>query len=397
MKRLGLLILILVGFFSCKHSDSGKFQVSGKYKNADKIFTAGKGAKLDGKILLVEIPFGKDQNIQALDSALVTRANASFELNSKGKKDGVYELVFGDNLMAVPLIDDENTVSLDIDLGKQEDFFEVSGSPATSGMKEFIANFSKKKGALDKIAENMDSLRRTNAPDSVLALVAAEKSDALAAVNKYSLDFLKTAKNPTLIGFILNWASLGFTQQQFEQNLYENQKKFPDNEVLADMKKKYDLQKALALQETQQQQNMASSWIGKQAPELDLPDMTGKTVSIASFKGKYLLVDFWASWCGPCRAENPNVVKAYGEFKNKNFAILGVSLDKDKESWQQAVKEDRLEWAQVSDLKEWSSKAVGIYQFQGIPFNVLIDPDGKVISQELRGAALEEKLKQVLQ
>jgi peroxiredoxin len=163
------------------------------------------------------------------------------------------------------------------------------------------------------------------------------------------------------------------------------------------MKKKYDLQKALAQQETQQQQSMASSWIGKQAPELDLPDVTGKTVPLASFKGKYLLVDFWASWCGPCRAENPNVVKAYGEFKNKNFAILGVSLDKDKQSWQQAVKEDRLEWAQVSDLKEWNSKAVGIYQFQGIPFNVLIDPDGKVISQELRGPALEDKLKQVLQ
>jgi peroxiredoxin len=397
MKKFGLLLLILVGFFSCKQGDTGKFQVSGKYRNADKIFTAGQGAKLSGKVLLVEIPFGKDQNIQALDSAPVTGANASFELNAKGKKDGVYELVFGDNIMAIPLIDDENTVSLDIDLGKQEDFFEVSGSPATNGMKEFIANFSKKKGALDKITENMDSLRKTNAPDSVLALVAAEKSDALAAVNKYSLDFLKTANDPTLIGFILNWASLGFTQQQFEQNLYNYQKKYPDNEVLADMKKKYDLQKALAQQETQQQQSMASSWIGKQAPELDLPDVTGKTVPLASFKGKYLLVDFWASWCGPCRAENPNVVKAYGEFKNKNFAILGVSLDKDKQSWQQAVKEDRLEWAQVSDLKEWNSKAVGIYQFQGIPFNVLIDPDGKVISQELRGPALEDKLKQVLQ
>src|SRR5664279_4639151 len=117
----------------------------------------------------------------------------------------------------------------------------------------------------------------------------------------------------------------------------------------------------------------------------DRNDTTGKPISLSSFKGKYVLVDFWASWCGPCRAENPNVLKAYIEFKDKNFTILGVSLDKDKDAWEKAIGDDKLAWTQVSDLKFWNSKAVEIFQFQGIPFNVLIDPQGKIIAQELRG------------
>ena len=116
----------------------------------------------------------------------------------------------------------------------------------------------------------------------------------------------------------------------------------------------------------------------------------------AKKENKYIFVDCYASWCGPCRAENPNVVKAYSEFKGKNFAILGVSLDKEKNAWQEAIRSDNLNWNQVSDLKFWSSKAVETFKFDGIPFNVLIDPQGKVIAESLRGDDLENKLKEVL-
>ena len=109
-----------------------------------------------------------------------------------------------------------------------------------------------------------------------------------------------------------------------------------------------------------------------------------------------MLIDFWASWCGPCRMENPNVVKAYNEFKGKNFTILGVSLDKDKDSWKKAIAQDHLNWTQMSDLKYWNSQAVETFGFQGIPFNVLVDPSGKVIAESLRGEDLDAKLKQVL-
>ena len=159
------------------------------------------------------------------------------------------------------------------------------------------------------------------------------------------------------------------------------------------MKKSYDAQSA---QSGAENKSRNDSWVGKQAPQFSMPDVNGKNISLSSFKGKYLLVDFWASWCGPCRMENPNVVKAYNEFKNKNFTILGVSLDKEKEPWRQAIQDDKLAWTHVSDLKYWNSAAVEIFQFDGIPFNILLDPQGKIIAQELRGEALENKLKELL-
>jgi peroxiredoxin len=138
-------------------------------------------------------------------------------------------------------------------------------------------------------------------------------------------------------------------------------------------------------------------WVGKQAPEISLPDTEGKVISLSSFRGKYVLVDFWASWCGPCRRENPNIVEAYNKFKESNFTILGVSLDKNPEAWKKAIIDDNLSWTHISDLKYWQSEVVPLYGFQSIPFNVLVDPAGKVIAENLRGSALEDKLSEILE
>ncbi len=127
-----------------------------------------------------------------------------------------------------------------------------------------------------------------------------------------------------------------------------------------------------------------------------MPDTSGKSFSLNSLRGQYVLVDFWASWCEPCRNENPNVVKAFNQFKDKNFTVLGVSLDKDKQAWEDAINADKLTWHHISDLQSWNSAAVTLYGFDAIPYNVLIDPQGKIIAIGLRGKDLEDKLTEVL-
>lgn len=136
--------------------------------------------------------------------------------------------------------------------------------------------------------------------------------------------------------------------------------------------------------------------VGATAPEIALSDTSGNTVSLSSLKGKYVLIDFWASWCGPCRQENPNVVRMYNKFKDKGFAIYSVSLDKTKENWVRAIRNDNLTWTHVSDLKFWQSEAAQKYGVQAIPATFLLDKDGKIIAKNLRGDALEQKLEEVL-
>lgn len=137
---------------------------------------------------------------------------------------------------------------------------------------------------------------------------------------------------------------------------------------------------------------------GMIAPDFTQLDVNGKPVKLSDFRGKYVLLDFWASWCGPCRRENPNVVKAYNDFKAKGFEVLGVSLDKpeDRDKWLAAIQKDGLSWTQVSDLKVWDNEAAKLYDVNAIPMNFLIDPDGKIIAKYLRGEALEMALKKVM-
>ncbi|RYY26605.1 MAG: AhpC/TSA family protein [Sphingobacteriaceae bacterium] len=136
--------------------------------------------------------------------------------------------------------------------------------------------------------------------------------------------------------------------------------------------------------------------VGAQAPLFSQNDKNGQPISLASFKGKFLLVDFWASWCGPCRRENPGIVKTFNQYKDKNFTILGVSLDSKKEAWLKAVADDQLNWAQVSDLKFWKNEVAELYGVRAIPQNFLLDPQGKIIAKNLNGEQLAAKLQEVL-
>ena len=140
--------------------------------------------------------------------------------------------------------------------------------------------------------------------------------------------------------------------------------------------------------------------IGAMAPDFTEEDTSGRPVKLSDFRGRYVLLDFWASWCGPCRAENPNVVKAYNKYRDKNFTVLGVSLDgpgqAKKAAWQGAINKDGLQWTQVSDLKAWDNAAAREYSIRAIPQNFLIDPSGRIVGRNLRGEELEKKLAEVL-
>ncbi len=138
--------------------------------------------------------------------------------------------------------------------------------------------------------------------------------------------------------------------------------------------------------------------VGQVAPDFTQPDLDGKPVKLTDFKGQYVLLDFWASWCGPCRADNPNLVKAYQAYKDKNFTIIGLSLDNPgkRNDWLKAIEKDGLPWHHVSDLTGWKNEVAGLYGIQAIPQNFLIDPQGRIVAKNLHGDALMNKLKEIL-
>jgi peroxiredoxin len=294
----------------------------------------------------------------------------------------------------VLLINDVEKITVDLDLSKRENYYSVSGSEASEHLKSFVNKYDEKADAINRSFAEIDSLKQLGGSDSALIAATNRKNQAILSLNEYVASFVDKADSPAESIFALSMGSRSFQREEFGRLLNNVVKRFPDHKSLAQLKSMYDLQQAQA----KRAKEGSGIWLGRQAPDLVLPDPNGKPIAISSFRGKYLLVDFWASWCAPCRMENPNVVSAYRQFKSKNFAILGVSLDREgeKDKWLKAVKDDQLTWSHVSDLKMWDSEAVKTFRFEGIPYNVLLDPDGKVIGEGLRGPELERKLEEVL-
>ena len=230
--------------------------------------------------------------------------------------------------------------------------------------------------------------------DSVAEVLQTKNDLQIAGLNDMLKNFIASATSPSVALYGLGIASQTIPGKELQTLADASVTKFPGHAGLAKIKS------LLAVKAPNQTANNNSSenynLLNKPAPNLTMNDLNGKPVSISDFKGKYVLIDFWASWCGPCRQENPNVVAAYNRFKDKNFTILGVSLDEDKAAWQKAIAKDNLTWTHMSDLKQWESAAVQTYGIEGIPFNVLVDPTGKIIANYLRGEELPNKLAEVL-
>ncbi len=404
MKRIFLESIAAVFFTgicltACTNVEKGRFTVSISYKNADKMVPQNYDDNLKDSVVVVgpthifleEIPYGGDMHPIILDSAVLKGKEGQFDLKGSGKEEGIYQLVVEKGPMIL-IINDVLKINVDIDLGRKDNYYTVSGSEASGHLKSFINHYDEKASYINNVLAEMDSLKQFGGSDSLLIDATNRKNQAIVSLNEYLSAFIDKADSPAESIFALGMGSRSFQNDEFGKLLNTVVKRFPEHKSLAQLKATYDLQQA----QMSKRKEASNTWIGKQAPDLALPGIDGKPVAISSFRGKYLLVDFWASWCSPCRQENPNVVNTYKQFKDKNFTILGVSLDKDKAPWLKAIASDQLTWTHVSDLQYWSSKAVETFKFESIPYNVLIDPTGKIIAESLRGDELQSKLSEVL-
>jgi peroxiredoxin len=393
----GMILCMAVCLTACNTPIKGGFTVSVTYKNADKMVPQNYDDNLRDSIVsignihiyLEEIPYGGDMHPILLDSFIIKGAAGQVDLKGNGKEEGIYQLVI-EKGPVILVINDVQKIKVDIDLSKKDNYYTVSGSEASEHLKSFINRYDEKASVINNVFSEIDSLKQFGGSDSSLIAATNRKNQAIVSLNEYVADFISKADSPAESIFALGMGSRSFQSGEFGKLLNTVVKRFPEHKSLAQLKTTYDMQQA------QMNKRKEAAWTGKQAPDLELPSVEGKPIAISSFRGKYLLVDFWASWCQPCRQENPNVVNAYKQFKDKNFAILGVSLDKTKDGWLKAIHEDQLTWTQVSDLQYWNSKAVETFRFEGIPYNILIDPNGKIIAESLRGDELENKLNEVL-
>lgn len=376
MTKYILSLSVLFVLFATQSSCGPNGQKSSSYSLID--------GQLDNiqvqELQLVDLSIGQGK----VSETAQVQEDGSFSFDNPISKPGFYRLQIGQNYQMVLPLHPEDRIKITGDASKPQEM-KITGSKDVERMHEF-ANFNygiyMQQEALSEEYESMDA--------------GAINEEVLQSFQtKYAeLDNLKVEKMKTMIDEDpSSMANLAFTELLDPNN--------PDH--LPYLKK---VDEAMAEKYTgmvfydsfhQKLEDISRLAIGSVVPEISLPNPDGEIVPLSSLRGKVVLIDFWASWCRPCRMENPNIVAAYERFKDKGFEIYGVSLDRTKDAWVNAINADKLHWTQVSDLKFWNSEPAKDYGVTGIPFAVLIDEEGKVIAKNLRGQALHQKLAEVLE
>lgn len=376
MKKLFILAIAAVLLNSCGNGKRSNttFELKGNLTNS-------KGETLYLEKLASQTP-------EVVDSCEI-QPNGDFSFDNYVPGIGFYRIKASNQNFAMLVMDSTDKITITGNATDLGNTYKVEGSPDTKVFLEYneiTKGFSRQQDSLNEAFRmamtggggKMDSLK-------VDSLSKTFEGIYTKVVDAYCAKIAEKAlANPNMFATIIAIQPLDPEKYMdvFRKVDEELRKKYPAN---ADINMFH-----------QMLMKMAASRNGSEAPEINLPDPNGKNVALSSLRGKVVLVDFWASWCGPCRKEMPNVVAAYKKYKNKGFEIYGVSLDKDMQSWVEAIKKDGITWIQVSDLQYWQSEAAKAYNVQSIPYTLLLDKEGKIIAKNLRGEELDKTLEKVL-
>lgn len=311
------------------------------------------------------------------------KSNYTFSKKIRISEPGYYKINFY-NRQVLDIILNKSNLDIYVDGNSPSGFFEIKGSPDI----ELIQKVQTRTQAIDNTPEAQQMISAFNkaqaAGDEKTMLALQEK---YMAMSRRELDRLvaELKNEPLSLGLLNILEGQTFDKDQYF-DLYVH---------VAEKAKKEWPNYSHAKAFVEMVERMKTLAIGSVAPEIALPNPDGKVIPLSSLRGQYVLVDFWAKWCGPCRKENPNIVRAYQKYKDKGFTVYGVSLDRTREDWLQGIREDGLTWTHVSDLKFWQSEAARTYNINAIPFSLLLDPNGIIIAKNLRGEALDRKLNEI--
>lgn len=368
-------LLITVVFTACSNSDK-QFSIQGDIMGLP-----------EQTVYLEELGIDK---ITVLDS-VKSDISGKFELSGKAPEAGLYRITFGaDRNKNILLSTEKGSIAIKGNWNSL-DAITINGSNSTISLQKFLLVIRNHMQDFNTLGIVLDSFK-ARGNDSMMGVVQDDIREMNVKLTHFIEEYADTTSSLPNALFAVQFLNPQTEKEYFKQFIPGMDQRFPKARLAQDFSKKINS----IYNNTPVNTDNGLPGVGTAAPEISLPTPDGKTITLTSFKGKYVLVDFWASWCGPCRKENPNVVAAYNQFKDKNFTILGVSLDDNKEKWTEAIAKDGLTWTHVSDLQGWQSVAARSYEVQSIPANFLVDPNGVIIAANLRGEELAAKLTELL-
>ena len=375
MRILSILLTTMLALTACNQAPKDRFTIEGTIAGG-----AGEVVKM--------IEFTLEDAV-TVDSAILAE-DGSFSITSSNTEPTVYMLSLSNAGLIPVLVENGDVVKINTTAEQYINDAKVEGSTATTELIEYFKQFNSFQERVAALNEEL--MPFAEAPDFEQKRAEAQEKYKTyeASQKKYVKGFIDGNKNGVVPVFASLYAANFISPESDFDWFFSLLNRFKEENPSS----KYT---AWFTKFVEPYTNLTALQPGKMAPDFKLPTPDGDTVALSDYRGKYVLVDFWASWCGPCRQENPNIVRMYNRFKGKNFEILGVSLDKERAGWVKAIADDQLTWKQVSDLKFWDSIVTGLYAIQSIPATLLVDPDGKIIARNLRGPELEEKIASLLE